>query len=68
MQGHFEIQGNRHGHAPHLQDPQSKLFYEIPRVRDSLRRALRSCKPAQANEILLRLIIKNVIISDPKTA
>ena len=53
--------------APNLDDAQSNLFYEIPRIRDEVSRAIRALQPPDTPKMKLRIIVENVIIDDKKT-
>ena len=50
-----------HGSRPGLEDPQSALFWEVPRILRALREAIRSQKPPDAKALVLRFIIENVV-------
>ena len=53
--------------APNLNDEQSNLFYEIPRIREEVSRAIRVLQPPDTPKMKLRIIVENVIIDDKKT-
>ena len=52
--------------APNLDDAQSNLFYEIPRIRGEVSRGIRALKPPNAAKLLLLRLIAENVISDGK--
>ena len=53
--------GRGHGSKPGLRDPNSALFWEVPRVLRALREAIRTQKPPNVPALALRYIVENVV-------